>query len=230
MTSQFFIPVSSITELHSDTLELASPARCCRCNASPAPFHETHPLRYRAGLSRRLTPGRKFASEIPFRVRLPLCPDCYSKNFVEAPETLTRDSGKLAGFARWRSTGIMIASLVAGVAFILLMDILPLPLALGSIESLWLYPMAGSAALFTVTFGLTTLVNRRVKKTLQSAKYDIKLHRAFIIASTQPEFSAPTDIAVFIEMDNDHWAKECANQYGWEYRIKENQPEKEKHP
>ena len=229
MTSQFFIPVSSISELHNDTLELTAPARCSRCDASPAPFHETHPLRYRAGLSKHFTPGRKFASEIPFRVRLPLCPNCYSRNFIEAPETLTRDSGKLAGFARWRATGIMIASLTAGAAFILLMDILPLPLALGSIESLWMYPMVLSATLFTLTFGLTSLENRRVKKALQSAKYDIKLHRAFIIASTQPEFSAPTDIAVFIEMDNDRWAKECADHYGWEYRIKENQPEKENH-
>ncbi len=90
--------------------------------------------------------------------------------------------------------------------------------------------MTISAAIFTLTFGLTALQNRRIKKALQSAKYDIKLHRAFIIATTQPEFSAPKDIAVFIEMDNDRWAKECADQNGWEYRIKENQPEKENHP
>lgn len=230
MTSQFFIPVSSISKMQNDTLELTAPARCSRCDTSPAPFYETHSLRYRAGLVRHFTPGRKFASEIPFRVRLPLCPNCYSSNFIEAPETLTHDSGTLGLIARWRSTGILVASLVAGVGFILLMEILPLPLALNSIERLWSYPMTISAAIFTLTFGLTALQNRRIKKALQSAKYDIKLHRAFIIATTQPEFSAPKDIAVFIEMDNDRWAKECADQNGWEYRIKENQPEKENHP
>lgn len=162
-----------------------------------------------------------------FRMRLPLCNDCYKRNFTEAPETTTRDSGELARFARWRTAGLMTGSLIAGVAFILLMNVVPLPGTLAAIEKLWLYPIVLAGVVFAVTFGATKARNRSIENNLVAANYDIKLHRAYVIASTQPEIPTESDFAVFIELDNDGWARECAEHNDWEYRIKENQPEKE---
>lgn len=227
MTSQFFIPVKTISELKSDALELTVPARCSRCNKAPAPFFETHPLRFRAGMSRRNTLRRKFSSDVTFRLRLPLCADCYTRNFIEAPETLTRDGGKLGNMARLRSAGIVTASLIACTAFILLMNVLPMPAPLAAVPNLWLYPMGASALVFMLTLGLTALKNRSLKMALQAVKYDIKLHRAYVIAATLPDTPEPSEIAVFVEMENGGWVKETADNHGWDYRVKENQPEKE---
>jgi hypothetical protein len=228
MTSQLFIPVKVISELDSATLDLVIPARCSRCNKIPALFFETHSLKFRAGISKKRSLRRKFNSEISFRLRLPLCSNCYAKNFIEAPETLSRDEGKLGELARLRSAGVLTASLFACAAFVLLMNVLPLPASLADISKLWLYPMGVSALLFLITLGLTALKNRSLELTLHNAEYDIKLHRAYVIAATLPEEPVPSDVAVFIEMENDGWVKETAEKNGWDYRFKENQPEKDK--
>ena len=227
MTSQMFIPVKAISELESDTLDLTVPARCSRCNKTPAQYFEAHPLRFRAGMPRRTALIRKFSSDIVFRLRLPLCSECYAKNFTEAPETLTHDSGELGTLARWRAAGMLTASLIAGVAFILLMNLFPLPASLSEVTNFWLYPIGISVVIFMLTLGLTELKNRSLKKALHTAKYDIKLHRAYVIAATLPQTPDPAEIAVFVEMGNESWLKECADNHGWEYRVKENQPEKE---
>ncbi len=227
MASKIDIPVKTIKALASGSLNLTNPQRCSRCNSSDTPRFETHVLRYQGGLRPNQTISRKFEHSISFRLRLPLCEECYQKNYTEAPETVTRDSGPLAVAARYRSAGIISGSLIASVAFILLMKVIPLPAALAGINYLWLYPIALAALIFCLTYGLAWFKNRHIEHALKKNNYDLQLHRAVVSARTQFEKPVDEDVAVVVELENDGWATECAVFYGWISSASETQTEKD---
>lgn len=227
MTCKIEIPFKTIKPLASGSLDLTNPKRCSRCNLSDAPYFETHILKYRGGIRPKQTFSRKFIHSISFRLRLPLCEKCYQKNFTEAPETMTRDAGPLAVAARYRSAGILSGSLIACVAFILLMKVVPLPATLTGINYLWLYPIALAALILCITYDLNWLKNRQIERELKTNNYDLQLHRAAVSARTQFEKPVDEDVAVVIELENDGWADECADFYGWISSASETQTEKD---
>lgn len=227
MTTKILIPAKAIIENRSATLDLAPPARCSRCNAQPANFFETHPLRYKAGMIRYSSINRKYRTNIAFRLRLPLCETCYQVNFLENPDSVDQDKTPLGEIAKWRSIGIKIAALIACFAFILLMKFIPLPAAVSSITYLWLYLIGLSSVLFAIVFGLTHIKNQNIKKRLASANFNVKLHRAIAYEAIQGEDAQPDNPAVFVTLENNAWAKDCADIYGWNFELTDSPSEKE---
>lgn len=228
MTSKIEIPLKAIRNLSTASLDLITPNRCSRCNANPAPYFESHPLKYQGGYLRTQIIRKVFHYSITFKLRLPLCENCYQHNFIEAPETITKDTGPLAVAARLRSAGILIGSLIACVGFILLMKVIPLPAVLASITYLWLYPIALAALILEITYILTSLKNRHLENMLKKGNYDIQLHRAIVFASTQYNRPTEEDTAVVVELINDGWATECAKINGWKSSALETQKEKDR--
>jgi hypothetical protein len=228
MTIRINIPFKSIEKIDPPSLDLSNPARCSRCNAQPASSFETHPLKYQGGYLRSHAFSKDFEKSVTFQLRLPLCSDCYQKNFIEAPETMTRDQGPLGSAARLRSAGVIAGSLVACTAFILLMKVIPLPKNLARIEYLWLYLVAISAAILALTYGLSAIKYNHSRQMLKNGNSVIQLHRAAVLAKIQYEKPAADDVAVVIELNNDAWAEECAEFYGWTYQIVETQSKKDK--
>ena len=227
MTTKLLIPAKAITENKCPTLDLGYPARCSRCNAQPAAFLETHPLRYKADLVPNRTIDRKFRTNISFKLRLPLCETCYQVNFIENPDSVVHDQTPLGQFSRARSIGIKVASSVAGIAFILLMKIMPLQSVIAASPNLWLYFIAAALVLFAITFGSTFLKNQSIKSSLTSSDFKVKLHRAVAYETIQIETAQPDDPAVFVTLENDQWAKECAEKNGWELELTHSTLEKD---
>jgi hypothetical protein len=227
MTSRIVIPFRVIQDLSSSALDLAPHERCSRCDAQPAEYYETHLVKFQAGFTRYRTFSRKFSTSKSFQLRLPLCGQCQRMNFTEAPETMRKDDGPLGRLARWRSVGIALGTISAGIAFILLMKFVPLPAPYSQLGYFWLYPVSLSLFFFLMTFGLTALKSRGVIKSLINENYDIQLHRASVTTTMQYEMPGLDDAAVVIEIENDRWAAECASLNKWEYQKTSNLPEKE---
>jgi hypothetical protein len=227
MTTRIFIPVKSVRGLPSNNLDIDFPKRCSRCDRPSAPCHETHPLHYQAGLVPHHNVRRKFSTDVHFRLRLPLCEDCYRRNFIEVPESVEKDRNPLAAFARWCMVGLRAGILFALAAFLLLLKIFKLPI-LEANPYLWLYLSAAALALIGITALATSLKNRWINQILTNNGYNFKLHRATAFAMLQSQDAAPDDIAVTLELENDGWAGECAKNYSWESQLVDDQPEKEK--
>ena len=226
MSTRILIPVNAILGLKSSSLDLVKPARCSRCDAKPADFFETHPLKYQAGMIRSHQFNKKFATTIRFKLRLPLCADCYQANFLEDPVSLAQDRNPLGKIAHLRSLGLTTGSLFAGIAFILLMQVIPLPAVVASIKYFWLYWVGVAALIFGITLGLAQIKNQDIKTSLSAKNYNFKHLRAITLAKIQIEKSESTNIAVILTLENDIWAKECAYNYGWKTENKEPQIEK----
>lgn len=227
MTIRIFIPVKALRGLASPTLDLDFPKRCSRCDRPSAPCFENHPLHYQAGLVPRHNLMRKFTTDLTFRLRLPLCEDCYRRNFIESPESIEKDRNPLAAFARWRAVGLRTGILFALAAFLLLLNVIQLPL-LEENPYLWLYLCGVGLALIGITELARSFKNRRINQILTNNGYNFELHRASAFAMLQSRDAAPDDIAVTLELENDDWASECAKNYSWESQLVADQPEKEK--
>ena len=227
MTSRINIPFKAIENLPSGSLDLVNPNRCSRCNSDSAPYFENHFLKYQGGYIRSHAFKKDFHSTVTFQLRLPICENCYQKNFIEAPETMKHDGGPLAGAARLRAAGIVTGSLVACVAFILLMKVIPLPAVLAAITYLWLYPIGLAALILGITYGLSAIKNQQIESMLKMNNFDIQLHRASVIAKVQFEKPMEDDTSVVVELNNDDWALECAKINGWKSSASETQIEKE---
>jgi hypothetical protein len=228
MTSRIEIPFCAIEKLEPAVLNLNTPARCSRCAAQPAQFIETHSVKYQAGFIRSRTVVHKFKMERSVSLQLPVCEHCHQMDFIEAPESMLRGSDSFAIVAQRRSAGIISASLIACIAFILLMKIIPLPSAPSWLGSLWLYLAAVSVLGLLATNFLVSRINRKIRTQLQKNGYDIKLHRAAVTAKMQYEQPAAGDTAIVLQLENDSWAFECAEKFGWRCSKLENHPEKEK--
>lgn len=215
MTTILKIPVHSVLENKSQTLDLMPGTRCSRCDTFPAVFFETHFVKYEAGLvnNRRIT--KNFRTSARVSLRLPLCESCYQKNFTEDPDTCRNDGNSFARIARWRKLGINFGSVFAGVAFVLLMKVIPLPESVPWLKFLWMILVLIAMGIYAVTFGLVELKNRRLLEQLRAKKFDFSLRRAEVFAVRQMEDPEPDDVAVTVALKNDAWANECAGQHGW---------------
>lgn len=228
MTSRIEIPFRAIEDLEPGILDLIAPARCSRCGTQPAQFIETHPLKYQAGFIRSRTMFHKFKVEKSIRLQLPVCERCHQMDFTEAPESMLRGSDSYAVMARRRSAGIISASLIACTAFILLMKVIPLPTAPTWLGSLWIYLAAISVLGLLATNYFVSRENSKIKAQLHKNGYDMKLHRAAVTAKMQYARPAANDPAIVLQLENDSWASECAEKFGWQCTKLENHPEKEK--
>lgn len=227
LTTRIFIPAKAVLENKSGRLDLVHPSRCSRCDAEKSSQFESHPLNYEAGFSRFHTYSHKFRSRIKFNLRLPLCETCYQVNFIENPDSCDHDATRLGRIAHWRSSGIITASLIACLAFILLMKIIPLPAATFWTQWLWLILMGVALILFGIFFGLTEIINRQIRHELVKSSNKTNLRRADVFAKMQMEDPQPQDVAVTATLQNDSWAEECAAAYGWAFeRIESDKLEK----
>lgn len=217
MVTKFFIPASLVLENKPDLFDLVFPARCSRCNAASADHFETHSLKYEAGLIQYRQFSKKFRFSTKLRIRLPLCETCYQANFLENPDSCKNDLTPLGKAAYWRSIGITAASLVAGLAFILLMKIIPLPAGIPWIQSLWSILIGLALVFLAITFGIIESINKHLRHNLSEQNYNAQLHRADIAAGIQLDDPQPEDVAVTIRLQNDLWAEECARHRGWAY-------------
>jgi hypothetical protein len=215
MTIRISIPAKIVLENKSGTLDLVYPPRCSRCDAAEATRFETHVLKYEAGLNRFRQINKKFRSAVSFRLRLPLCELCYQANFIENPDSCDRDANPLGRIAHWRSVGIITASLVACLAFIVLMRFIPLPATMPWLQNLWLMQIGLALLIYAITFGAVELKNQKLRQNLVDRQYDAHFHRAEVFAKMQLEDPRPDDVAVIATLENDGWADECADHYGW---------------
>ncbi len=228
VTSRISIPAKAVLEARTDTLDLVSPGRCSRCDAAVARQFETFALRYEAGKVRYRQFSQKFRSAKRINLRLPLCELCYAANFIENPDSCDHDLTELGRAAHWRSTGITISSVITGASFILLMKVIPLPQNIVWLQSLWLILICLALVSFGITLGLAEIKNRQLRRKLDEAHYDKRLHRADVFAKTQLEDPLPEDEAIVVRLENDGWAEECAAHYGWTFEkieLKENELE-----
>jgi hypothetical protein len=205
--------------------DLASPSRCSRCDAANARQFESHPLKYEAGMIGVRQFTRKYRYNIKIRVRLPLCETCYRANFIENSNTCGLDPNPLGKTAHWMSIGITAGSLVACLSFILLMKVIPLPSTIPWIQSLWSILIGLALLIFVIVFGVTELINRKLRLSLNELGYNAQLHRADIYVKMQLEDPQPEDEAVVINMQNDGWAEECAYNHGWVFEKIESKSE-----
>ena len=217
MTTKISIPAGVVLENKPAILNLVFPDRCSRCDAANASYSETHSLKYEAGLIRYRQFSKRFRFSVSLRIRLPLCKTCYQANFLENPDSCKHDPTSLGKAAHWRSIGITAASLVAGLAFILLMKIIPLPVAIPWIQSLWSILIGLALVLLAITFGIIESINKHLRRDLSEQNYNAQLHRADIDAGIQLDDPRPEDVAVTVRLQNDLWAEECACHHGWVY-------------
>jgi hypothetical protein len=215
MTTKISIPAKAVLENRSIMFDLVSPSRCSRCDAANAKQFESHPLKYEAGMIGVRQFTRKYRHNIKLRIRLPLCETCYQANFIEDPNTCSLDPNPLGKAARWMSIGIKAGSVVAGLAFILLMKVIPIPSTIPWIQSLWSILIGLALLIYAIVFGVTELTNRKLRLGLNERGYNARLHRAEIYVKMQLEDPQPEDEAVVINMQNDDWAEECAYNHGW---------------
>lgn len=223
MTTRIIIPAKAVLEIKSGRLDLVHPSRCSRCDAEKSSQFETHALSYEAGFSRLHTYSKKFRSRIKFNLRLPLCETCYQVNFIENPDSCDHDATRLGKIAHWRSSGIIAASLIACLAFILLMKIIPLPANSLWFQWLWLILMGVALILYGIFFGLTELINQQIRRELGQSGRKASLRRAAVFAKMQMEDPQPQDVAVTTTLQNDAWAEECAAAYGWAFESIESE-------
>lgn len=226
MTSKILVPAKKVMELHHSDLDLTFPTRCSRCNAVPAGQFETHELVYEAGLNRFRQFNKKFRTVVKFRLRLPVCENCYTANFVDNPDSCEHDTNDFGRIARLRSAGILTASLLAGAAFILLMKFFPLPAQIPWLQYLWMILIAAAMLLFGLTYGWMEIKNKEIRGRLKEQNYDFSLRRAYAYARMQVEDPEPDEAALIIALQNDDWAKECATHYAWKIEA-ENQDDLE---
>lgn len=215
MTTKISIPAGVVLENKPAILNLVFPDRCSRCDAANAGYSETHSIKYEAGLIRYRQFSKRFRFSVSLRIRLPLCETCYRANFLENPDSCKHDPTSLGKVAHWRSIGITTASLVACLAFVLLMKVIPLPAAIPWIQSLWSALIGLAFVLLAITFGLIEFINRNLRRYLSEHNYNAQLHRADINTSIQFDDPQPDDVAVMIHLQNDLWAEECAYHRGW---------------
>jgi hypothetical protein len=215
MTTILKIPVHAVMENPEKTLDLMPGSRCSRCNAAEAPEFETHRVKYEAGMTanRRIT--KNFRTSIKINLRLPVCESCYKANFIENPDSCTGDRSPLSRAARARKFGINLGSVFAGAAFILLMKLFPLPEEIPWLKYLWMILVLIAMIIYGITFGLTELLNRKLRNQLKESGYDASLRRAEVFAVKQQEDPEPDDVAVTVALNNDTWARECAHFYRW---------------
>jgi hypothetical protein len=166
--------------------------------------------------------SKNFRTSVKITLKLPLCEQCYAANFIEKPDSFIEDHTALGRFARGRKFGINLGSVFAGATFILLMKLFPLPEDVPWLQYLWMILVVIAMAIYGITFGLTELKNRKLRKQLKESGYNTSLRRAEVFAVKQQEDPEPDDVAVTIALNNDAWAKECAHSYRWSHdKIKE---------
>jgi hypothetical protein len=215
MAEKINIPARVVLENHSATLDLNFPARCSRCNAFPANYYETHQVKYEAGLINNRTFTKKFRTSKKISLRLPLCEACYQANFIENPDSCVKDQNKLGKIAHWHSVCFTTSSLVTGLAFILLMKVIPLPAEFPWLQFLWLMLIGMALLIFAISFGLLQLKNHQLRSSLKELNYDFQLHRAEVFAKMQKDDPQADDVAVTALLQNEDWAQECGDHYGW---------------
>jgi hypothetical protein len=215
MTTRINIPVENVLNHQDKPLDLIFPTRCSRCDTAGASHFESHLLKYKAGMNQRHVLNNRFRVNQKICLRLPLCESCYQANFIEAPDSFINEGDTFGKIARWRSAGMTITSVIAGTGFILLTRIIKLPADLPWLQYLWVMLLGAALVIIALISGLTELNNRRLRSILNEKKYDFRLKRAVVIERNQIEDPQGKETALTILMDNDSWAEECADHYGW---------------
>jgi hypothetical protein len=217
MTTRINIPVENVLNHKDKPLDLIFPTRCSRCNASGAGHFESHLLKYKAGMNQRHVLNNRFRVNQKVCLRLPLCESCYQANFIEAPDSFINEVDTFGNIAHWRSAGMKVTAVTAGAGFILLTRIFKLPADLPWMQYLWAMLLGTALVIIALISGLTELKNRKIRSVLNENKYDFCLKRAVVIERNQIEDPQGKETALTILMENDPWAEECADHYGWDF-------------
>ena len=217
MTIILKIPAGYVMENKGKPVDLQPRDRCCRCNAEPASQFESHFVKYEAGINPTRQITNKFHIRVRVHLRLPVCESCYQANFIEDADSCKLDENDLGKIAKWRARAINIISVFTGIAFILLMKIIPLPANVMWLQYLWLILVGAALFFYGILFGLMELKNRKLREQLSQSGFDFSSRRAEVFAVKQLENPNPEDVAVTVALKNEPWAEACAGHFGWEF-------------
>jgi len=220
MPFKLVIPASAILAQKDGILRLDHPARCVRCGRTPADFNESHSLKLRAGLKHNPLPGRRYKMERNYQLKLKVCDRCYRMNYLQAPETLAGDANPLGTLARMQNFLRMLGGIIAGLGLLFLTPFIPATTALLPIKTHWWIPMTAGVGL--VLLGLASQVSAQMKlrRQLESAgDFDPALERAEVRTPLYADPSDENQVALEVKIENEAWAKECADFY--HYHLEE---------
>jgi hypothetical protein len=217
MSLKIVLPASVILESQDGVIRFDHPLTCFRCNRTPAEFFETHRLKMRAGLRHNPLPGKRYALEHGFKLRLRVCARCYHLDYLQAPETLEGDATPLGQLARTQNFLRMVGGLTAALGLILLTPVLPATENFAAIRAAWWIPMAAGVALILLALVSQRTAQSKVRRALEAAgELDAKLVRAEV---RTPLFAAPENleqVALEVKFENEEWARECAAFFNWQ--------------
>lgn len=214
MTLKLTVPYKTIAGLNGKDLEVHHPARCSRCNSDTADFFATYSTVFQAEKIKHKQIGQKYRIKIKYRLRLPLCEDCYKADFLLSPDDCAKDDTPQGKIAHRFSLGLSIGAIFAAAGFLLETGLIPETATTAGIKSYWWLPAGIGLLIVTVVWFFQHQEQAKIKKELEAKNFDFSHSvRAELRSTIIDEQPGDEDAALEIIMPNESWANEFAQEY-----------------
>ncbi len=222
-----FIPSSEVKNRQGNPLILEHERRCSRCDQSPASFFEIHRLHYRVGFKHSHLYGKKYRLSENYLLKVGVCETCFKSDFLTHPEVLDHNNSQLARISRFHSKAWTIGGLLACIGFLLLTPIIPQNGILSTIKQMWQVPVIMGVIVLFLTWLSQKKYQTKVLHEIEAANPGFQpLARAEVHTYVLRDEEDPNATALEILLDNEEWAKACANDHQWKFEQTSN-PENE---
>ena len=220
MSTRLFIPYSALIPPDTKELIITQPARCSHCNTEPAVFFETHQVTLKANRIPHRQIGRKYRSEKPLLVRLPLCEACYLNDYLLTPDSYAHDATPLGAQARRNGRVADVAGLLAAVSIILITPFVPAVGILSTIKAYWYLLLILGLAMLVITWVLQKSSQRQVRKSLSALRPGgSKFPRAQVWTNPSDADFEPASTILEINLENVNWADDCSHLNAWRIEL-----------
>lgn len=214
MSIKITVPYKTIAGLNGQDLEVHLPARCSRCGAVPANFYATHSASFQADRIKHRQIGRKYRIRIKYRLRLPLCENCYRADFLLSPDDCAKDDTLQGKIAHRFSIGLSIGAAFAAVGFLMETGLIPETASTAVFKSFWWLPAGIGLLIVAVVWFLQHREQEKIRAELEAKKFDFsRSTRAELrsaILETQPK---DDDTVLEVILPDETWANEFAREY-----------------
>lgn len=210
------VPVSDIMKAPDHELILGVPGRCSRCGKSDAADFDTRRLKLMARPYKTSFNRVRFKYNHRYKVKLRVCSECRKADYVTHPEELKDDPTRLGRIARLQSVALTAGGTIAALGILLNTPLIPAIGFLTQIKQNWMYIAAVGLVVTLVIWFFQNLQQKQVLEGLNSSGYKMENHpRADIRTPFVEDETNQAAIALEVRIQDDDWAKTCAEHYGW---------------
>ncbi len=214
MSIRLSIPYKIISSLDGKSLEIHQPSRCSRCNAENALYFVTYPADFYGERIPHRQIGRKYRTHIHYRLRFPVCEDCYKADFLNTTDNFVKDNTPLGRIAKRFSTGLTIGALFAALGIVFTTGLIPNTAAISAIKGYWWIPAGIGVLIVAVVWFLQNQTQSKIRAELQEKHYDFSLsQRLETIKFNIDAKPKDDDIVLKLSLMNESWAKEFGQAY-----------------